>query len=1406
MSAKKIAKKLPKFQKHDVLSVIGTLSRSLSYLKNSRPETFRAGLVVFVLGMYVASILLTPKVWASTSVSIDTDTDFNLGSYSSTQVNGSGSGAYLSLAGGDHWWNSSYSYRRPVTVDIGSNSSVSSGYAVKMTISGSDAAAIYSNSKNTGDDFRVAYWNGSSNSELSRYLVTYTSSSIVFYFKLQATLNANNSSSYSVYYGNASASSPPADPANVFSTNNIATSGTASASDSYAQNPVSLLNDGAASGSVSQWGNNNTASSRTMIKLASNHEIWKVKEYWGGNDTGGWAKPAGTYFPANFQIQYSTNSSATATDAVADGKWTGISVSTNNLAVSRTATTDYVNPVYGGNPSVSGTTVTTNMATCTNCWGTTLENTFVPVNALSVRLAFGNTAWVGGFGEFFMYPVNDTPLPTEPTLSIGSQATNLAASGTWTSGGGGSAIALTSPALWGNGTGGSTAFSAAVSNVAAGDTVQFKLRHANTTGALASASYTSIGTASSGSTFTLTKSQMDALGIDPASSKYIQIETDFAQTNGNTPQLDSMSLTYASDPVAPISNASNLQIFTSNGGSGVTSNGWVKSYPYLSWTAASDDASGTGIKGYCLYLGTDNTADPTTTKGYLGTSPVDTNGACQFAVSGTNIDLSTAGYIGSSLPTSTSPYYLVMKPIDYANNVYSGATVNTQFRYDNTPPVNPLFVTAPSQFVSDKAVSLTWPTSGGDAPSDTASGLAGLQYRIGSSGTWYGDSHSGAGDTTDLLNNDGSYTMQSSPDFANLSEGNNLVYFRTWDAAGNVSSAYVTTVIKINTSSPSTPQNVTATPSTNTTNSFGFSWLAPASYGGQASNITYCYTVNATPSSSNCTFTAGGVTSLSAGAYATQPGDNTLYVVAKDEAGNINYATAASTTFTANTAAPGIPQNIDVADISVKTTSNWKLALSWEPPTQVGAGVASYKVYRSTDNSSFSQVASTAGTSYVDSGLTQQTYYYKVKACDSANNCGALTSSVSKFPTGKFTSAATLLKDPQISNLSTKKASVSWVTDRSSDSKVAFGTRPGTYSSDEIANSDQVTSHTINLVNLSPGTTYYMVTKWTDEDGNTGTSNEVSFTTLPAPAISNVTTSGVNISNATINFTSTSADSVKIYYGKSKDFGATRVLNTSITESTYSTQLVGLDDGTTYYYRVNPFDADGNEYTQTIFTFTTPSRPRITNLRFQPVPDQPTSTQQITWDTNVPSTSELAYGPNGQAQQNASDPKLTTNHSVTINALNDNTEYSLIAQSRDSAGNLATSDKQIFHTALDTRPPKISGLKVTSSIKGTGTDAAGQIIVSWKTDEPATSQVAYGEGSDNSTYNTSTAEDRSLVTDHAVVVSNLSTSQIFHLQALSKDSANNQARSDSRTTIIGNATDSVISIIFNALQKVFGGF
>jgi hypothetical protein len=889
--------------------------------------------------------------------------------------------------------------------------------------------------------------------------------------------------------------------------------------------------------------------------------------------------------------------------------------------------------------------------------------------------------------------------------------------------------------------------------------------------------------------------------------RYVQYQVALTAISGNTPVFDDLTIQYDPyDNVAPDTNASAISMSKVNGGISVASNGWTNgASPYFAWTAGTDNGGGSGLLGYCMYLGTDNSADPTTTKGMLGTSPVN-DSTCPFIVPSNNLDLATAGLIQTALTTSNAPYYLSIKALDIAGNVYNGSSEQFHFRFDNTPPTNPGFLTTPSQYISNKSTIMTWPTSGGGAATDANSGVAGLQYQIGSSG-WYGDDHTGSGGIDDLLDNDGSYTTTAPdpPDEDNLDEGVNTVYLRTWDAAGNTSSSNISAAIKINTSSaPSAPQGVGATPTTNTINAFAFNWSEPSSYLGSADNLSYCYTVNTLPNANNCTYTASGATELESGAYANQPGENTLYVVAKDESGNINYSNHASVSFFANTSAPGIPLNADVADVSVKATSNWRLAITWDAPTSVGAGVQTYKIYRSTDNTNFSFAGSSTSTSYVDTNLSQVRYYYKVRACDSANNCGADSSVVNKIPTGKFTTAAGITSTPKVSAVTTKRASISWSTDRASDSKVAIGTSSGKYSASEIGNSDQVTAHSLDLDNLAAGTTYYFKARWTDEDGNTGSSQEYSFKTAPAPVLKEVDTTSIGLSNATIEFTTIDAVKVDLNFGQNDAFGGVKSINTSSDESTYQISLTGLNDGTKYLYKISMYDSENGVYQSSIFSFTTPPRPSISNLRFQPVDGEPTSTQKVTWNTNVPTTSLIEYTKVGGKSLTIQNNEMKTSHSITIRGLEDSSKYSLVAQGRDSAGNLAESDRQVFETALDTRPPAIDNVVIEPSVRGTGAESRGQIVVSWTTDEPSTSQVAFGEGSNVTVFNNRTAEDGQLTTEHLVIVSDLPPSKVYSIAPESRDKAGNKTTAKPQAAIIGRATDSVLSIVLNTLKNVFG--
>jgi len=119
---------------------------------------------------------------------------------------------------------------------------------------------------------------------------------------------------------------------------------------------------------------------------------------------------------------------------------------------------------------------------------------------------------------------------------------------------------------------------------------------------------------------------------------------------------------YNPDFTPPPINASSIQMYFSNGGTQVSNNGWISNDPYFTWTAGTDNTGGSGILGYCLYLGQDPTGNPITTKGDWVPARLIPVGACQFAVNANNVDTSIADYIGTALTTSSSPYYLMSRP------------------------------------------------------------------------------------------------------------------------------------------------------------------------------------------------------------------------------------------------------------------------------------------------------------------------------------------------------------------------------------------------------------------------------------------------------------------------------------------------------------------------------------------------------------------------------------------------------------------------------------------------------------------------------------------------------------------------------------------------------------------------
>jgi hypothetical protein len=124
-------------------------------------------------------------------------------------------------------------------------------------------------------------------------------------------------------------------------------------------------------------------------------------------------------------------------------------------------------------------------------------------------------------------------------------------------------------------------------------------------------------------------------------------------------------------------------------------------------------------------------------------------------------------------------------------------------------------------------------------------------------------------------------------------------------------------------------------------------------------------------------------------------------------------------------------------------------------------------------------------------------------------------------------------------------------------------------------------------------------------------------------------------------------------------------------------------------------------------------------------------------------------------------------------------------------------------TANDVRPPEMQNLNVESTIIGVGNTALAQIVVTWDTDEPGTTQVEYGQGT-GTTYNQATQEDSNLTTNHTVTITGLSPSKIYHLHALSKDKAGNVGQSLDTVIITPKSTQDALNLVVDNLSKTFG--
>lgn len=818
----------------------------------------------------------------------------------------------------------------------------------------------------------------------------------------------------------------------------------------------------------------------------------------------------------------------------------------------------------------------------------------------------------------------------------------------------------------------------------------------------------------------------------------------------------------------PPDNPSSVTVRNVSGGTILSTDTWYNfPAPYFSWSVPSDNANGiapSGVSGYYVYFGQNNSADPSNYQ--------------------TNLD-----FTSTDLGTSYGTYYLRIKTKDTSGNISDPVTLFT-YKYESAAPTAPTYVSvSPSGYSRTNTFTFSWPISGSSAASDAGgSGLAKYQYKINSEASW----HNIAGDaaTPDI----------SLSDIATQSI--NTFDLQAIDNAGN-NSPSVRTNFYFNNSAPSAPRDLTVAPTSSTSNAFAFSWTAPP---GEIAG--YYYSINAIPTDGNSSYTTN--TSLASGPYATQQ-ENTFYIVAKDNAGNYDFGSCnnvsgnptvdgcAKVNFTANVVAPGIPGGIQAYDISDRDTKDYAVAVKWSEPIDKGTGFAGYDVYRSLNGTNFSKIGSTTSTIYADGDLESKAYYYYARSKDSIGNSSANSSIVSIKPTGRFTTAPKLVSGPKIEVKPTSLV-VRWATDRACSSFVQI--KEGNTFVSEQGQTVQATDHEVTVVGLRSQRDYIYSIRSTDIDGNTLTGDGIKFTTANTPSVYDLNISNITQQSAIVNFKSTAIANFTMYYGETANFGSVISEDSSSSTTNHSIALSNLKPGQMYYFRVIGDDADGNEL-RSENSFSTLPMPSISKFGIEPDKEAPSTTLKIAWQTNVPTSSIVKYSTDGVNFREQSTSDLVLDHEIMISELVDQSEYTIYASGRDQFGNVAESNKITFDTPTDSRAPKISDIIIEASNVGNSTDKA-QIAISWKTDEPADSQVEYDTGLTGNDYTRKTSLDSTYTKHHLVIISDLVPGKPYHLRILTTDIAGNLTKSGDNTVITGEVSRSALQIILNTMQNLFG--
>ena len=259
-----------------------------------------------------------------------------------------------------------------------------------------------------------------------------------------------------------------------------------------------------------------------------------------------------------------------------------------------------------------------------------------------------------------------------------------------------------------------------------------------------------------------------------------------------------------------------------------------------------------------------------------------------------------------------------------------------------------------------------------------------------------------------------------------------------------------------------------------------------------------------------------------------------------------------------------------------------------------------------------------------------------------------------------------------------------------------------------------------------------------------------------------------------------------------------------VMETDHKVTLSNLTAGQLYEYLVASTDASGNGATQSsMAVFTTDPEIDVTAPGFDVEPNisyKNDETATVSWTMDEESTGEVRFGTTAEDLGFIrSLPETGTQHEITLTNLEVATEYFVQASSSDLSNN-GPSESTVFSfttdAVADLSAPIISDLQFEPNNESA--------VITWTTDEFADSFIDFGTTSGLLDLAVGSVDD---VTEHEVVLTNLTANTTYFFTAGSIDRANNPATATAEQsfTTLGSADATPPAVPANLLGSSGNG-